>query len=286
MKRPDNLSCPTPLCIAATILYCLSLIFHIIAIATDSWGSLLLDGVRWHVGLWQGCQLLNNADVCTSDVFEHEVFKTGSGWLIGSRVMMCFSLVCLLLLEIPLIGYSCIKPLEKHKSRLAGFMLGFSLTSVFCHIVVVIMYGSEIVQIPGASIKESFGMVIISLLLELASTVIMYMDMRCKRCHDGNVPKMEGSGNSSTLRDSKSRNAEMIDSGNLNTVNGLHIYAGDSELPAQTTKLSEKETYNRFVDMDDLYHSIAFVEESRVNKIAYCHPTYIADGHAPIESTL
>lgn len=78
MKAPVELYRPTILNIIALISYCLATMFHIIAYATDNWASLLIDGVRWRMGLWQGCkELEDGSEFCTTDVFEDKAFQSG-----------------------------------------------------------------------------------------------------------------------------------------------------------------------------------------------------------------
>ena len=79
MQPPVELSRLTILNIAAIVCYCLAILFHIVAFATDSWSSLYLDGVRWKVGLWTGCRQNDGETTwyCSQDVFEDPVFQTG-----------------------------------------------------------------------------------------------------------------------------------------------------------------------------------------------------------------
>lgn len=77
MKPPIELYRPTILNIIAIISYCLATMFHIIAYATDNWASLVLEGVRWRMGLWQGCRDMDGTEYCTTDVFEDKAFQTG-----------------------------------------------------------------------------------------------------------------------------------------------------------------------------------------------------------------
>lgn len=178
MRPPVELSRPTLLNIIAIICYCLSMMFHIIAYATDNWGSLLLDGVRWRVGLWHGCTQ-NTEDSswhCGQEVFEHEHFKTGSDWHLGARIMMTIALIALFFLEFFVIGYTCIKRLERYKGTLVAIIIGLSLTAAFSHFLVMIMYGSEVNKIPDSSIQASFGVIVISFLLELAIPFLIHFD--------------------------------------------------------------------------------------------------------------
>ena len=83
-RVPDRmvveLSRPTILSFASIICYCFAMLFHIIAYTTNSWSTLTLNGVEWRMGLWYGCRHNATTDVwiCSTDVFEDNVFKTGT----------------------------------------------------------------------------------------------------------------------------------------------------------------------------------------------------------------
>ena len=77
MKPPVELNRPTLLNIVAVVCYCLAILFHVIAYSTNSWASLVLSGVRWEVGLWQGCNDVTGTWLCTDHIFEDDVFQTG-----------------------------------------------------------------------------------------------------------------------------------------------------------------------------------------------------------------
>ena len=54
---------------------------------------------------------------------------SGSNWHIGSQIMMTFALIVLFLLEFAVIGYACIKRLERHKSKVVGIVIALSVTA-------------------------------------------------------------------------------------------------------------------------------------------------------------
>lgn len=55
--------------------------------------------------------------------------RAGSDWHLGARVMMTLALIILFVLEFTLIGYACIKSLEKYKSQLVGSTIALSLST-------------------------------------------------------------------------------------------------------------------------------------------------------------
>ena len=83
VKPPVELSRPTILNLIAILCYCLAILFHIIAFATDNWSSITVQGVRYTIGLWQGCRKNETTDEwhCSTDVFDDEAFKTGKSEL-------------------------------------------------------------------------------------------------------------------------------------------------------------------------------------------------------------
>ena len=107
MKPPVELVRPTLLNILAIICYCLAILFHVIAYASNGWSSLILDGVRWDMGLWEGCRDTEEGiRICSKNAFDADVFITGMskcGWLwcflvMFVQCMLVLTLVRLLLL--------------------------------------------------------------------------------------------------------------------------------------------------------------------------------------------
>lgn len=182
-----ELSRPTILNLAALVCYCLAMLFHVIAYTTSNWSTLKLEGVEWQMGLWYGCRHNTTDDTwfCSSDVFNDKVFKTGSNWHLGSQIMMTFALVVLFLLEFAVIGYACIKRLERHKDRMVGTVIALSVTAAFCHFLVLIMYGTEVDKIRDSFVQGSFGIVIICMFLEIILPVLVKVDKHKRFPKDG-----------------------------------------------------------------------------------------------------
>lgn len=174
-----ELSRPTVLNLAALVSYCLAMIFHLIAFATDNWCTLQLDGVEWRMGLWYGCRYdTTTGDTwnCTKDVFNDKVFKAGNNWHLGSQIMMIFALIALFLLEFAVIGYICIKRLERYRNKIFGIVVALSVAAAFCHLLVIIMYGTNVDKVNDSNVKASFGIIIISMFLEVAIPVLIRID--------------------------------------------------------------------------------------------------------------
>ena len=57
------------------------------------------------------------------------VLFPGSNWHIGSQIMMTFALIIMFLLEFAVVGYACIKRLERHKSKVVGIVIALSVTA-------------------------------------------------------------------------------------------------------------------------------------------------------------
>lgn len=256
MKPPIDLYRPTLLNIISIICYCVATIFHIIAYATDNWASLLLDGVRWRMGLWQGCrEMEDNTEFCTPDVFEDKAFQTGSDWHLGARVMMTLALILIFLLEFTLIGYACIKNLEKYRSKLVGTTLALSLSTAFCHFLVLIMYGTEVDKIPESEVKGSYGIVVISFLIELVIPILVYIDKSRRfpasmrfiipKRFSGNPRQTNNSGNS------------RIDGGKKDRRIPYTIEGASVSMFTSVPSLSEMETFKKFASTDDFDPSTA-----------------------------
>ncbi|XP_060565113.1 uncharacterized protein LOC132724292 isoform X2 [Ruditapes philippinarum] len=241
MKAPVELHRPTILNIIAIVSYCLATLFHIIAYATDNWASLLLDGVRWRMGLWQGCkELEDGSEYCTTDVFEDKAFQSGSDWHLGARVMMTLALIILFVLEFTLIGYACIKNLEKYKSQLVGSTIALSLSAAFSHFLVLIMYGTEVEKIPDSQIKASYGIVIICLIIEVFLPCFVYVDKNL-RYPSGNtflIPKRFINTHASNNLTARQKHE---DPSPLFTIDRASV-----SLRTSTTSLTEAETFKRF----------------------------------------
>ncbi|KAL4235504.1 hypothetical protein ACF0H5_003902 [Mactra antiquata] len=245
MKAPIELYRPTILNIIAIVSYCLATMFHIIAYATDNWASIQLDDVRWRLGLWQGCR--EEDEYCTTEVFEHAIFQTGSDWHTGARVMMTLTLIILFFLEFTLIGYACVKNLEKFRGQLVGITIALSLSAAFCHFLVVIMYGTEVDKIPESSVKASYGIIFISIIIEVLIPLVIYID-KSRKFPSGGIFK----GPRKLLGIDDPREGEAQPKPKSSRPNVVRrdrdVFTIDStvSMRTSTTSLSEAETFKKY----------------------------------------
>ncbi|XP_052244223.1 uncharacterized protein LOC127853595 isoform X4 [Dreissena polymorpha] len=178
MRPPLELNRLTILNIVAIVCYCLSMMFHIIAYATHSWASLVLNGVRWEMGLWQGCRQTDDGGwKCTTDVFQDDVFQNGtsSDWHTGSQIMMTLALVILFFLEFALLGYLCIHRLQKYKSKLLGFVVGLSMSAGIITAIGMGGFRNEIKYVYQGefSMGMSYGLAAVACTLEFVCSVFV-----------------------------------------------------------------------------------------------------------------
>ncbi|XP_052244221.1 uncharacterized protein LOC127853595 isoform X2 [Dreissena polymorpha] len=299
MRPPLELNRLTILNIVAIVCYCLSMMFHIIAYATHSWASLVLNGVRWEMGLWQGCRQTDDGGwKCTTDVFQDDVFQNGSDWHTGSQIMMTLALVILFFLEFALLGYLCIHRLQKYKSKLLGFVVGLSMSAAslsivaFCHFLVLIMYGSEVEKVPDSSVKGSFGVIIISFFLEIAIPIILRIDKESENVfiliglRKRPVPRSRRD----TPDTKDTRSVYSVPRRQENVSMHRTINLEDKSQPTRTsaTSLTETETFRKFAFHENLTvnastASLASFDSINVRSAAYVNHSYMTD-RSSIES--
>ncbi|XP_052776615.1 uncharacterized protein LOC128214272 isoform X2 [Mya arenaria] len=247
MRPPVELNRPTLLNLVAIVCYCLAILFHIIAYATNSWSSLVLAGTRWEMGLWQGCREANGSWMCTNEIFEDEVFQSGSDWHVGSQVMMTLALILLFLLEFVLLGYVCIHRFQKYKNKLVAFIIGLSVSAAFSHFLVLIMYGSEVSKVPESHVKGSYGVIVISLIIELALPLIIHID-KTKKFPLRDVFFKTGSKQPKSANDkpdsSNRRSRPGVVNMRTNPVSSIEDQAAGFR--TSVTSLSEAETFKKF----------------------------------------
>ncbi|XP_052776616.1 uncharacterized protein LOC128214272 isoform X3 [Mya arenaria] len=271
MRPPVELNRPTLLNLVAIVCYCLAILFHIIAYATNSWSSLVLAGTRWEMGLWQGCREANGSWMCTNEIFEDEVFQSGmsSDWHVGSQVMMTLALILLFLLEFVLLGYVCIHRFQKYKNKLVAFIIGLSVSAAVLQLSTIITYPKGLhEQQPEAEIHSAVGLIIFSLFIEVVMPWVIWLSISRRFFLDHvtlvNVIKLCGCGTEtiehSTLpsRSGTSENVSTQDTAST------HFSTGTS-----LTSLTERETFNRYVDEGE---PILFPIRNSVSAEVYSNP--------------
>lgn len=250
---------------------------------------MLLDEVRWNMGLWIGCYDDDGTEVCKTDVFENTAFHTGNAWHIGSRVTMSLALAALFFLLFPLIGYACIKPLEKYNFQLIILIIAVSLLSALCHSITLILYGSNVAQFPDSWLKGSFGIVVICFLLDLVIPVLVSVDKR-KRSSADELTSETTLYTGTHSRVSMSPKPD-ITGGTISTANSMYTIGEEwQSVHTSTTTLSEQETYKKYayldLDADQSVISIGSARSLNARSSAYNNVSYIPDDIASVESAL
>ncbi|WAR23465.1 hypothetical protein MAR_037134 [Mya arenaria] len=119
------------------------------------------------MGLWQGCREANGSWMCTNEIFEDEVFQSGSDWHVGSQVMMTLALILLFLLEFVLLGYVCIHRFQKYKNKLVAFIIGLSVSAGALTLTTIILVAIEASRAPRGHLEWSYGMLLLALSFEI-----------------------------------------------------------------------------------------------------------------------
>ncbi|XP_064607179.1 uncharacterized protein LOC135471775 [Liolophura sinensis] len=104
---------------------------------------------------------------------------------------MVLSLILLILVEIVVLGYTCVGKLIMYRLRLAEVTIGLSLTAGVFTLTALILFGSEINRYPEetkARIAWSFGMCVLSLLFTLATSGLVLLDRKLESYSAASTP--------------------------------------------------------------------------------------------------